>query len=339
MTRRTVWIDRPGVDVAVAFCWVPFVLAALLVQSSPSALATLLAGTLLISLSHQPLTLALVYGDPGQFALRRKLFTWSPLVFLAAVLAGRGLSLILVAVVAGLWNAEHTLMQRYGLTRIYGRKVGQSDGAIEKAMLLSWLVLALLWAGADRRTPVRLAQVNIGATNERAVEVLTSLRPWAVALLVPVAIVAAVLVVTWLRSERRREVVNPAKHLYLASTALLFAAILWNPLVGLVGYVGAHAVEYVVTVHRHLGTRYLDADDGGALGAAVRSPFGRTGVIGGYLVLVVVALTALRWYGSADTYTTVFLTVGGLHVFYDGLIWKLRRPAVAKGFALVPAST
>jgi len=22
MTRRTVWIDRPGVDVAVALCWV-----------------------------------------------------------------------------------------------------------------------------------------------------------------------------------------------------------------------------------------------------------------------------------------------------------------------------
>ena len=114
--------------------------------------------------------------------------------------------------------------------------------------------------------------------------------------------------------------------------------ILWNPLVGLVGYVGAHAVEYVVTVHRHLGTRYLGADDGGALGAAVRSPVGRTGVIGGYLVLVVVALHRAPCVRLGGDLLHVFLTVGGLHVFYDGLIWKLRRPTVAKGFALAPAA-
>ncbi len=33
----------------------------------------------------------------------------------------------------------------------------------------------------------------------------------------------------------------------------------------------------------------------------------------------------------------VFFTLGGLHVFYDGFIWKLRRPAVAQSLA-IPAS-
>ena len=43
-------------------------------------------------------------------------------------------------------------------------------------------------------------------------------------------------------------------------------------------------------------------------------------------------------FGAQIDMRQVFLTVGGLHVFYDGLIWKLRRPAVAKGFALTPAA-
>jgi hypothetical protein len=35
----------------------------------------------------------------------------------------------------------------------------------------------------------------------------------------------------------------------------------------------------------------------------------------------------------------VFLTFGGLHGFYDGFIWKLRRPAVARGFSIDTAPT
>ena len=37
---------------------------------------------------------------------------------------------------------------------------------------------------------------------------------------------------------------------------------------------------------------------------------------------------------DASLYTIAFLTVGTLHVFYDGVIWKLRTPDVADGFDL-----
>ena len=33
----------------------------------------------------------------------------------------------------------------------------------------------------------------------------------------------------------------------------------------------------------------------------------------------------------------VLYTVGVLHFLYDGFIWKLRKPAVAAGFAIRPA--
>jgi hypothetical protein len=37
-------------------------------------------------------------------------------------------------------------------------------------------------------------------------------------------------------------------------------------------------------------------------------------------------------------YRFAVLFLGGLHVFYDGFIWKLRRPAVAGRFAIASAA-
>jgi hypothetical protein len=336
VTRRTAWIQGPRLDTAVAFAWVPFTAAAWSFGDDPRRLQAILAATLLLSLSHQPLTLALVYGDPEQRRLRRRIFLWSPLVFLVAVVFGGLVSPVLVAAVAGLWNAVHTLFQRYGLTRIYGRRVGQDDGGLEKAMLVSWLVLALLVAAADPATTHRLDLVALGNVNERAVRLLTTLRPVATVLAVTAATAAIGLAVAWVRAERRRDVVNPAKWLYLFATASLFAVTLVQPIAGLVGYVGAHAIEYLVTVDHHVGRRYTGAGaaPGGVVGTAVRTRLGRHGVITAYLVTWAVLFTVIRDHGSPFVVTTIFLTVGGLHVFYDGFIWKLRRPAVARGFAL-----
>ena len=47
-------------------------------------------------------------------------------------------------------------------------------------------------------------------------------------------------------------------------------------------------------------------------------------------------LVLLLRYGTPAQYTFAVLFLGGLHVFYDGFIWKLRRPSVARGFALAP---
>jgi hypothetical protein len=336
MDRRTQWIRRPAVDAMMAFCWVPFALAAWTVRHEPDAFSTLLAATFALSLAHQPLTVALVYGDPGQFNQRRRLFTVSPLVFLAAILIGMQVSVLLVAAIAGLWNALHTLMQRYGITRIYGRMAGQSEGRIERAMLLTWLALAALWAAASPSLPDRVAGIRLGSVNRKGVSLLTSIRPYATALVVVAVVATVVLAVVWWRHERRSPVVNPAKHLYLGATALLFGVALVDPIVGFLAYVGSHAVEYLVIVHGHLGRRYRGdgADAGGALGAVVRSPVGRTGFMAAYLLVAVGTFAVLRANSSTFTYTVVFLTFGGLHVFYDGFIWKLRRPAVARGFAI-----
>jgi hypothetical protein len=84
-----------------------------------------------------------------------------------------------------------------------------------------------------------------------------------------------------------------------------------------------------VIVHHALGRRYVALEDPSPLGRAVRARIGRTGFLALYLGVIVGLVTLLELHGSALSYALVFFTLGGLHVFYDGFIWKLRQPAVA----------
>ena len=326
------WIHGPARDVALMLAWVPFSAAASIAGSSRNALATVVAATLLISLAHQPLTLGLIYGDPAQFGVARRIFTIAPFVLLAAVLVGQHISLALVGAVAGLWNAEHTLMQRYGVVRIYGRKAGEATRSDERPMLVSWLVFALTWGAADRRTPTLLARIDLGATNEAGVRVLHSLQPWARAALIPAGLALTIAVHRWWRIERNIAAPSRPKRLYLLTTAVLFAVMVVNPIVGLIGYVGAHAIEYVVIVHSAVGKRYTGpaAESGGVVGSAVRSRARATGCVLAYLVVVATLLGAVQRFVTPTLASVVLLTVGGMHVLFDGFIWKLRRPVVAR---------
>ncbi len=330
------WIHDRRTDAVITFLWVPFSLAAAAAYSTPAALGVVVALTLLTSLVHQPLTLGLIYGDPAQFAVARRVFTVFPFVLLGAVIVARSFSLTLVAVIAGLWNAEHTLMQRYGISRIYARKAGETGPARERPMLISWLVFALSFAAADPRTTRLLDRVELGATNEEGVRVLQTLRPWAVG----AVIVAGMFVVWattrwWLGERQLRRIGWTPKRRYLFGTALLFAVILVNPIVGLIGYVGSHALEYFVIVHGALGRRYSgpQAQPGGVVGRVVRSPLRASGCVVVYVALVGIALVSVQKLLDADIGNTVLLTVGGMHVFFDGFIWKLRRPVVAHSVA------
>lgn len=336
------WIHSAGGDLALALCWVPFVVVAALLPPGPG-LNTFITAVFVLSFAHQPLTLALIYGDREQFRIRRGVFSFSPIVFAVAVYAAVNVNVVLLAVIGGLWNAEHTLMQRYGLTRIYGRKAGQDEGRQEKVMLFSFLVLALVAVGADPRTPERLAAVDIGDNNRMGVEVLAQLRPVAVWLLVPALAVALLTLGQWVVAEVRRAragEANPGKWLYIGATVALFALVPFNPVAALMGYVGAHSLEYFVIVHQSLGRRYVtgaDPAERSPLGRAVRARPGRAGFLAAYLGVIIAVVTVLQFYGSAVLYAVVFFTLGGLHVFYDGFIWKLRRDKVAASLAIPTA--
>ncbi len=333
--HRPAWVHGPGGDAALALCWVPFAVAVVAVQGHRHLLAAALSGVLLLSLSHQPVTLALVYGDRERFRDHRAVYVFGPVVALGVVLFGLHVSLLLVAIAAGLWNAEHTLMQRYGVTRIYGRKVGDDHGGLERPMLFSWLGLAMIAAAANPRTPRYLAQVDLGDVNRRGIAELTRFRPEATIVLVPALVVVAVLTRRWVRAELSATDANPAKWLYVGATAALIALVCIDPVAGFAAYVGAHALEYFVIV-RGAADRRAARGGGGVVGRATRTRLGPTGFVALAALGAVVPLVVLGRVGSFTVATAAYLTVGALHIFYDGLIWKQRTPAVAHDLAAQP---
>jgi hypothetical protein len=327
--RRAQWLHGPVTDTALALAWLPLAVLAHVMSSTPTHLRVLVGLIFLLSFAHQPLTLALVYGDRAQLEARRRLYLAAPVVLCLAVVAGLYISLTTVAVVAGLWNAEHTLMQRYGLTRIYGRKAGDDNGHLEKRMIISWLVLAMVFVAAFVDLEALVTRIGMGGTNARGVHLLAELRPMARWLFVPVVIAVVSIGAKWYRAERALgDRANPAKHVYLAATAALIAVVLIDPIAGFAGYVGGHALEYFVIVHRSLRTRAAHGDVSAI--ATATATAGRRALTYVAYAVAIVALVWLSWDAfDGRIYRFLILFLGGLHILYDGFIWKLRRPALA----------
>ena len=145
---RSLWMHGPMADTLLGWCWLPIAVAVHLLASHITLVQSIVGVIFLISFAHQPLTLALVYGDPVQRAAHRRLYLWAPAIAFVLIVVGINVSLTLVALVAVLWNAEHTLMQRYGVMRIYGRKAGDQHGRLEKPMLIVWLIAGISFIGA-----------------------------------------------------------------------------------------------------------------------------------------------------------------------------------------------
>jgi hypothetical protein len=94
-------------------------------------------------------------------------------------------------------------------------------------------------------------------------------------------------------------------------------AVLVDPIAGLAGYAGAHAVEYFFIVDHRLSVD--------------RATNARRRFFAVYLTVFVSLYLGVRSYGSPAALTATVLFVGGLHFLYDGFIWKRRSaPATAQ---------
>ena len=337
---RPSWIHSPARDAAVALSWVPFAIVVHQIEPHGRQLAVVLSAVLLLSLSHQPLTLALVYGDREQRATHPWVVRVAPVVVVAAVVLALHLSFLGVAVVAGLWNAEHTLMQRYGLFRMYGRKAGDEHGPRERAALFSWLALVMVAAAANPRVPKILGEVNVGDVNRRGIALLSSARPEALILLPVAGCVVAMTTYRWLAAERHRLrsglPVNSAKYVYAGATAALFIVMCLDPVAGFAAYVGSHALEYDDIVYTALGRR-ARAGGGGAAGRLARLPAGRGMFFAVTIAGLLGPMSLVQHHSTFLAATAVYLSVGAMHFILDSVIWKLRRPAVAADLG-VPSS-
>lgn len=326
----------PWTDLVIALGWVPlFLLAHQAVNGrwlfGGVDLARIVDLTLLVSFMHQPLTLGLVYGDRRQLAQRTRLFIWAPVVTLAAALIAVRDHLWIVVPIAAVWNTVHTLQQRYGLCRIYSRKAGYGSARLDRAALYVAMGIALTLVAANPATERLLNRVQIGANNASAVRILARIQPYALAILIPLVIAGAAIAVALVRQERDAPAPNPGKWIYQLSSLALIFSIAVDPAAGFVAYVAAHAVEYVIVVYRNARSRTTGPEgERTVLGRMSTTRFGRLVYVGVIMGLAAVAHDHL----STNGYLIVLYTVGALHFTYDGVIWKLRRPAVADSFAI-----
>jgi hypothetical protein len=336
-TRRSPWIFGPLPDLVIALTWVPVFVAWHLLAAGPSAGAARAAAegvtlALLVSFLHQPLTFGLVYGDRWQFALHRRLFVWAPVAAAALSVTAAVAGLWLVVPMAALWNLQHTLQQRYGVLRIYAGRSGRGSPRLDRAFCYLPMASVLLAVAASPALVHLVRRSGIDPGNARGIELLTVLRPAALGLLVvSVAATLGVLVAVVGRERRAGAKADPVRWLYQCSSLALLASIVVDPTAGFIAYVSAHAVEYAVIVDRTALRRYGAGDARPSLLAGVaRAPAGRVG----YFLAIVLAALALKVTLHGTAMNSVLYTVGAVHFTYDAVIWKLRRPALARDFRL-----
>ncbi|MEP7112900.1 MAG: hypothetical protein ABI862_06515 [Ilumatobacteraceae bacterium] len=330
-TTRRLWVHGPVADIALGWCWLPIALVVHAAEPHLTTVQAIVGVIFLISFAHQPLTLGLVYGDPAQRNAHRALYRWAPWIAFILIIVGLNFSLTAVALMAGLWNAEHTLMQRYGVMRIYGRKAGDDHGRIEKPMLIVWLVAAISYLGGYVDLQRMVRKLGFGGTNARSVGLLADLAPIARVVFWAAALVGVVFVVRWWTAEHRLgTAASRPKHWYALGTAGLVIAVMVDPIAGVAGYVAAHAIEYFAVVHSSLRKR----GDAAPVATATRTPTRRAVAYVAYFVAIsaLIYFTKSRLDGRLYAFAVLFF--GALHILYDGFVWKLRRPAVAASLGI-----
>ena len=330
-TATARWIRNPLLDLAIAFGWIPVFALARAWAGDADRLAALTGVVLLVSFCHQPVTLPLVYGDVRERKRRGLFLVVAPVVAVAAVYAGLTISLAVVAVVSALWNAHHTLRQRYGLIRVYGRKVGQDDGRYEQTILLSWFGVALFLALAGGGLIDRMQGLPVGFVNDEIVDLLELLQPVALAALVPTVLVAIVSTARWVALERSRETRNPAKYVYLTGAAVLFVLAPYDPVAAFLGFMAAHSIEYLIVVEQTLPKR---AAPGSTLEKVASRRAGPAVFLVVYVLGILGIVAMLRGALPKTLFLSIYLSFGVLHFVYDGMIWKLRTSTVASSFSI-----
>ncbi len=244
--------------------------------------------------------------------------------------------LTLLVVLSVLWTIFHTMMQKVGLLRVYGRKAGVTDGPwIDRAFVFSWLVFIFFHLGTR---PELRAQVAAVSSTGRALKAFLESFP---ALLPGLSIGALAIAVAATVLYLRREIARPGpfewpKNLYALSILGLYAGFYYDVIAGYAVFAFSHAIEYLAFVNAYARKKYLARPaESSFLARAVR----RQALAMGAFVLVVAGSFLLWRTGSETTLHWYIVATGWLHFLYDGWIWKVRAPEVGRPLGIAYAAS
>ena len=284
-----------------------------------------------LTVPHRWLTLVLVATDPERREGRNRLFVGLAVAALAVVagawyFTGAFWCLLLVDY---LWNGWHFASQHAGILRIYARKSGFGRPWLERWGLRVFIFYVI--ARTAGWSTGWLEEVNYGTATLQFVDMIV--------LSLPVILLTLELV-----SFQKARL---GKLIYLVSVCGLYASILialggsHRILIFALTAAGAafHAIEYLALVTHYAWRRSAQAGEGPFLTMARHWL--------AFLAVFVVLLGSIYWFFEGlQWWLGVNLWAAFLHYTYDGLIWKLRRPATALALGadsaaspnLIPAS-
>ena len=286
---------------------------------------------------HRWITLALVFLDGERFWQRPRAFVSVAMGFalLVCVVWFGTRTVILLLLADFVWNAWHYGSQHSGISRIYGRAAWPgvtSSTMFEKAVIRVFVLYAIVrplvypaFALDDVRSwPgwVQSAQAGFDVALHGLVLTVRDFELWL--LLLPATLLAKEL--------RRYRPAAFGRVVYLANVCLLYGSIITavhleidgRIVLGLLVATSVfHATEYLAIVSwsvwkKHGGT------PGTLLGHLVpRWAFAMLTFI------VVLAVTGWMLDRHLQLWVLATIFVSYLHYAYDGMIWKIRRPASA----------
>jgi hypothetical protein len=325
----------------LAFGWVPFYVWVAIdsarvnswVSDGDSGFTAAVALALALNFAHRQYVLILVYGDRQAMAERPRAYLIAPILALAvvggAMWSGHQLAQTVVFGALSVWNAWHVIQQRYGIMRVYAgrargglesREAGRADRAFLWSSVLVMICATALW------------HARLLEDVPQATLLLSIVGPLLAGPIVKAALAAALVVwvitmLRWLKIERSATATArwPRWIFGLSTFALLAIFVLHGPVVGYIVLGVAHSIEYLAFVHQFGEKRYNHGTGNVAaflLGSVRRAP-----VILAPLLLSYVFLYSHRY---ALAYVTYYTTTSALHYLYDGWIWKLRKPSVAR---------
>jgi hypothetical protein len=338
--RKSAWLANAPIDMALAFGWLPFYLWLLTTPvvgdlGAPAFMPALQRAALValsVNFVHRHFVYFLIFGDAQQRALHPRALWVAPLIVLVLVVPTRlwwGLGTTVLVGALALWNIWHTLMQRHGIARAYAVKGGggldeRAHGRRDLHMLWALAVCTAAFVIVFRqntfygREQPALAGIHVLAVQEHP-EI-----GWAV--LVAAGVVAAAMVWAWMRAEaqaRPRVWRAPRLMFWASNLCLLGIFVVHGVVVGYLVFGFAHALEYILFVYLFSHRRMARGESA----PSVRL-FGKPAS----LVLVSAVLLALfvaaRQVWTLPLYLAYYAATSALHFFYDGLIWKMRRPEV-----------
>ncbi len=252
----------------------------------------------------------------------------------------------IVGVVAATWNVWHTLMQKFGIMRVYAAKSPvpvekRTPPWVDRLLIFGSFPLLAVWIGPSQRETLLHQSRSVTQYLMPLVDGFAVAQPY---LLVPFGLLSAASLGLFVWYERRADGFTgwPRVSMALALTLLNASFLVLSPLKVYIAYGFSHAVEYMVFVWAFLRRRYArPLAHEPLLQKALRRPWLAYGVFtltigltffvtqygpklgfvehGGFSVF---GVKVSAWLFSFAIWQSL------AHFYFDGFLWKMRLPAV-----------